>query len=125
MAANSDEIFKALVRGRRAINGGLDDAGDDIVEGIQRTLSTPYPGPSAPGSAPHRRTGRLQRQIDAQGARGLSITIVFRAFYARFLEFGTRKMAKRPFIRIFMIRQGGFYVGKRVGDAIVRAERKG
>lgn len=55
---------------------------------------------SAPGEAPASDTGALVRSIrvDHQPGTGRA-SVVVAADYAGYLEFGTRKMAPRPFIR--------------------------
>lgn len=63
---------------------------------------------SAPGEPPARQTGRLQESIavtkraspfDLASEMGPRDQAFRRAFYPAFLEFGTRNMAPRPFMR--------------------------
>lgn len=77
---------------------------------------------SAPGEFPNTDTGALVRSMrwEDQG----SFKVIWGAFirYAKFLEFGTSRMAARPFIRpTFKL----FYpkASKRVGDAVSAALR--
>lgn len=54
---------------------------------------------SAPGEAPANRSGRLLSTIEPTvDEQGLSVSITASTVYAKFLEFGTRKMAARPFM---------------------------
>jgi len=60
---------------------------------------------SAPGAPPLRRTGLLRKEIKhavsaRQSRKEITIKIgpTFRAFYGRFLQFGTRFSAARPFV---------------------------
>ncbi len=85
---------------------GLDDAMEFLQDQTQEALSIAYPPPSSPGEYPHRRTGNLQRNVDKHeaeiqgpflvGAVGVDLGKVD---YAGHLEFGTSKMAARPFLR--------------------------
>jgi phage gpG-like protein len=52
---------------------------------------------SAPGEAPATDTGRLANSLRAD-IQGVRATVFTNLEYAPFLEFGTRKMAARPFL---------------------------
>lgn len=55
---------------------------------------------SAPGEPPASDTGALVASVYAEPvADELSVVVVVRKAYAAFLEFGTRLMAARPFVR--------------------------
>lgn len=57
---------------------------------------------SAPGEAPRKRTGTLQKSVASEvsiGADELVIRVGSNVPYARFLEYGTAKMAARPWLR--------------------------
>jgi len=54
---------------------------------------------SAPGEAPMSDTGRLANSIVFDTVGPLTATVGARAVYAAWLEYGTRKMAPRPFMR--------------------------
>lgn len=55
---------------------------------------------SAPGESPATDTGALVRSIRVDHQPGSGVAdVVAAARYAAFLEFGTRKMAARPFLR--------------------------
>lgn len=71
-----------------------------LEHNVKTRLGTPYPPASRPGQPPHRRTGALQRSVHAT-ARMINqfrvrIAVTVAAFYAQFLQRGTRRMARRP-----------------------------
>lgn len=55
--------------------------------------------PSAPGEAPNRDTGNLQAHIEATNPKNLVAQVTSSADYAAALEFGTSKMAARPYMK--------------------------
>jgi HK97 gp10 family phage protein len=55
--------------------------------------------PSAPGSAPNQDTGRLADNIEVTQVGNLRVLIASTAPYSAALEYGTSKMAERPFMR--------------------------
>jgi hypothetical protein len=86
--------------GRRLALAGLDLAGRAMVYQIRHSISTAFPPPSAPWTPPHRRTGTLSGSIRYYVDRtGLVLHVVAGAPYSSFLEFGTSRMAPRPFLR--------------------------
>lgn len=54
---------------------------------------------SSPGEAPNNDTGILMRNIEAVRTGRVSAEVRSQAPYAAFLEFGTSKMAERPYMR--------------------------
>lgn len=54
---------------------------------------------SAPGQAPMSDTGRLASSIEFDQIGPLTATVGSNLIYAKWLEYGTRKMAPRPFFR--------------------------
>lgn len=62
---------------------------------------TVYPHPSAPGEAPRKRTGWLQRnvkyELDRAGLRA-SVGVTRNAAYGIYLELGTARVAARPWL---------------------------
>ena len=70
-------------------------------------------GRSRPGEPPRRETGLLKRSIRAQKEDDLIYSVAPRDIgtsrgtsvedYGRYLEFGTTKMAKRPFLRVSLL----------------------
>lgn len=55
---------------------------------------------SAPGEPPANRTGRLLRSVGYRASGSHTLQVGEDAFYARWLEEGTRKMAPRPHVRV-------------------------
>jgi HK97 gp10 family phage protein len=55
--------------------------------------------PSVPGEPPNRDTGNLQAHLETTNPRPLVAEVRSEAEYAAPLEFGTSKMAARPYIR--------------------------
>lgn len=54
---------------------------------------------SAPGEPPNRDTGTLQANLEALSTGALKAEVRSSARYARALEFGTSRMAARPYMR--------------------------
>lgn len=55
--------------------------------------------PSAPGEPPNRDTGQLDQSVIARRRGRVRSEVSANAPYALFLEFGTSRMAERPFMR--------------------------
>ncbi len=73
-----------------------------LERNVKARIGTSFPPASRPGRPPHRRTGALQRGVHG-AARVLNnfrvrVELTVAAFYAPFLQRGTRRMAARPFI---------------------------
>lgn len=61
--------------------------------------------PSLPGQPPNADTHRLDLSLDTVlNESRLSVSVVSRAPYGAFLEFGTSKMAARPYLRPALLR---------------------
>jgi len=79
---------------------------------------------SAPGEAPANLTGRLQSSIRASFSQnGLSAEIGTNVKYGKFLEFGTSKMAARPFLLPAFVQVRRVFV-ERIREAIRRNSRR-
>jgi hypothetical protein len=69
-------------------------------------IDTPYPPASKPGNPPHRRTGNLEAGIEhAESPDGLEMTLTSKRVggdprVPMYLEYGTSKMAPRPYMRV-------------------------
>jgi HK97 gp10 family phage protein len=88
------ELRKAVAEAAEAIR---DDAIKSLRSGGSRTAKGRA---SAPGEPPARQSGRLQRSIVVElDPSRPSAKVIATADYARALEFGTRRMAARPFLR--------------------------
>jgi len=86
---------------RRRVNTIIAVTGAETRETIIGSITafdTPVDGPSAPGEPPHRDEGPLSRSIRLFQSNVMWI-IGSPLEYARWLEFGTRNMAARPFLR--------------------------
>ena len=103
-------VHKArLARMRRAIRNEADlqlwNAGElvriDAQESIRRgAISGAGHVPSAPGEPPNADTHNLDLSIDTRiNPSKKSVSVVARARYAAAQEFGTSKMAARPYLR--------------------------
>jgi HK97 gp10 family phage protein len=101
-----------IVRGVASLRRKLARLPDDVAEGVRREIRTGAiqvlaemraraPVSAFPSHPSHVRD-QLEARISKNGLRarvGLMGAAFRRTyFYARYLEFGTRKMAKRPFI---------------------------
>lgn len=94
-ATNTGAIADALTNERKAVPIGVKAAAEPIQAFIEAKVSIPYPPASAPGTPAHMRTGKYRRGWNVK-ARDVTLTITNPVKYAVFLEFGTRKMSKRP-----------------------------
>lgn len=92
---NTGEIANALANERKAVPVGVKAAAEPIQAYLEAKVSTPYPPPSAPNTPAHLRTGRYMRAWQAR-PKDVTLTISNTVRYARFLEFGTKYMVKRP-----------------------------
>lgn len=83
---------------RTAANEALRDVGEDLTAAIKRALGSS--AVSKPGSPPGDPTGglaaALSAAVDAETSR---LRITAASPHALFIEYGTRRMAARPFLR--------------------------
>jgi hypothetical protein len=93
--SNEGAILNALTAAEHAVPVGVTAAAKPIETYIKAKVSIPYPPPSKPGSPPHRRTGRFQRNWRVRGL-GKTLQIRNHTYYGPFLEAGTSIMAARP-----------------------------
>lgn len=66
---------------------------------IQNAIQGAGHVPSAPGEPPNRDTGTLDRNVEARRTGELTAEALSQAPYSAALEFGTSRMAERPFMR--------------------------
>ena len=85
-------VGRALFAGGEAIKA---EAQHSITEGA---VSGANHVPSAPGQPPNEDTGTLRRNITVTQIGPLHVRVASNAPYSAFLEFGTSKMAARPFM---------------------------
>lgn len=78
---------------------------------------------SAPGQAPASNTGRLANSIIGKMKGRLHAEISATTHYARFLEFGTRFIKRRPFMAPALMKNKDF-IEKRITIAIKKALKK-
>jgi hypothetical protein len=83
-------------RMKRAIERAKPIIAREMAEDIAETLVGKYPPASQPDTTPHNRTFTLKGSIKGV-VRGGKIRLQM-ARYGVYLEKGTRKMAKRPFV---------------------------
>lgn len=81
----------------------LRDGGQAVKEALRASLPAGTGQPSAPGGVPYSQTGELQSKIQAtvqplmlNEPVTLRVYVTRKGFYGRMLEFGTSKMAARP-----------------------------
>lgn len=86
----------------KRLGKNLDEAAEHLVAVIKRDLSKPQP-PSQPFEPPHMRSGDLRDSITydkpSKLVRRIRVGKPKSLHYAKYLEFGTVKMAPRPFLR--------------------------
>lgn len=91
-AAMVSEVGKALFVAGNRIQVA---AQKSITEG---SVSGAFHVPSLPGEPPNADTHTLDRQIETVQVEPLKVEVSSNAPYAAFLEFGTSKMAARPYM---------------------------
>jgi hypothetical protein len=75
---------------------------------VANSIDEPYPPASSPGNPPHRRTGNLRAGVEhTEDSSGTETTISSARAQGDprvpvYLEFGTHKMAARPYMRPVM-----------------------
>lgn len=93
LRSNTDTLGKMIFAAADAIKT---DARLSITAG---SVSGAGHVPSKPGEPPKRDTGHLDTNIEAYRTGPLSAEVRSQAEYAAHLEFGTSKMAARPYMR--------------------------
>jgi HK97 gp10 family phage protein len=91
-AATVQKVGQALFAGGEIIRA---EAAHLITEGA---VSGKYHVPSLPGEPPNEDTGVLRANIETTQVEPLRIEVTSNAPYAVALEFGTSKMAARPYM---------------------------
>lgn len=93
---NGAKLLKGMEAG---LARGVFKGAQIVRERIQTNISVVGPPHSMPGEFPHLITGRLQDSVKIVGnAKKMEAKVVVEAPHAVWLEFGTSKMAPRPFI---------------------------
>jgi HK97 gp10 family phage protein len=96
--------------------------GDDIVAVFKNTGRNGSHTASAPGEAPASDTGRLAGSITAEKKGPLLWDVGTDVKYGRFLEFGTMKIAERPWLRPAIEKNRALF-RKRIVVAIEKASQ--
>ena len=89
---------------KRGLENALYEIGQDVVDETRKLIiNGPKTGrmygrhqASAPGEAPANKTGKLAKSGDYKVRNWQEMIVGETAFYAKFLEDGTRKMKPRP-----------------------------
>lgn len=103
--ATTDIFRKAQELLQARVKPAFADGVHAVTGGIKQDLAINYPPASTPGNPPARRTGSLQDGIadDIRADGTLATVYSNRAFGSEdvpvWLEFGTKKMAPRPYMR--------------------------
>lgn len=129
-----DKHVKRLQNMRKAarqVTGALYAAGQDIELDAERSItegSVSGAGhvPSLPGQPPNRDTGHLDTNIETtvEAQNPPTVHVTSHAEYSAALEYGTSKMAERPFLRTATEKNRKKVSGK-VADAVRITIRRG
>ncbi len=106
----SNLLGQIPARLRASVDAQLTAIGEDGEEALKQSLEGPRSGriykrgsgthqASAPGEAPATDIGTLANSIQHRRLRPLQHEVAIGAEYAAALEFGTGRMAARPFVR--------------------------
>lgn len=87
-----------------AVNAALFECADAVRAEAHHSISAGSQSgkghkPSAPGEPPHRDTGNLQANIETSQPAPLTARVTSSAKHAAAMEFGTSKVAARPYLR--------------------------
>ena len=95
---NIDKISRDI---KTKLTYAMRNVGRKSVNIIKKSIAIDYPPASDPGEPPHKRTGLLYRSI-ATGTQTIGNEITLNLTVdtpcAAYLEYGTRKMAARPYV---------------------------
>lgn len=80
------------------IVAAMDLAGADVWLAITDEISAAYPPASAPGTPPHKRSGKLQSEVTWRVDPDGTLTMISPTPYAGYLRDGTGAMAARDFM---------------------------
>ena len=79
----------------------VDLAARDLRDFAREQLSVPFPPSGEDGGWPHKRIGHLRRNVQAETDRKAAYARVgTNVLYGRYLELGTRRMARRPWLSL-------------------------
>jgi hypothetical protein len=96
---NGDAFFAGV---RERISTNVGKAANSLRDSAKKLISIQGPPRSLPGEPPHIDTGRLIASVQAIGPAEqgdvIFATVGTDVFYGRLLEFGTRRVAARPWL---------------------------
>lgn len=96
---NGEQFFASV---RERITRNVGKAATELREDYRTLIGIQGPPRSKPGEPPHRDTGDLQASLEVNGPAEQGDMIVAsigtRLAYGAYLEFGTSKMAARPWL---------------------------
>lgn len=82
---------------------GVEKASQMLVRDVRQALNREWPPASLPGEYPRKRTGNLRKEIeywmDTESRAAAWVGATVDAQYWSDLEYGTKRMAARPFLR--------------------------
>lgn len=89
---------RILKRTRDATRQAMRIVKVEMADALKKVVSKAYPPPSRPGRSPHKRTGNLQESIRVTyNERDQTLNVNMQG-YGFYLESGTRRMDRRPFV---------------------------
>ncbi len=92
----------------QALDDIAESAAGEVQHGLQHSLGIGPHARSVPGAPPADPKGRLAAAVTAaRAADGTGTSVTVDLPFARDLEFGTAKVAARPFLRPAMLRSAG------------------
>jgi HK97 gp10 family phage protein len=92
--------LKTERKAKELCNKGIGQKGEAGRDSAGRFTAAPViKQASKPGEPPRKRTGNLQNSIKTEVLTMVQVLVGPTVYYGKFLEFGTRKMAARPFMR--------------------------
>jgi HK97 gp10 family phage protein len=116
MSLNGQQWLAAFHRRLQNANAVVAEEGLEI---LKESVSEPYPPASSADMPPHMRTGELLEGLKATHTEN-SITFISTATYSGYLEYGTHKMAPRPFMRPHQL-----YMKRHYKEMLERILKKG
>lgn len=83
---------------KREMKNRVTRAGITVSRYAKELVSVAGPAPSRPGSPPHKQTGRLRMGINWSLKDDGTVHVNSSVKYGKYLDFGTRRMAARPWL---------------------------
>ncbi len=92
-------LVDLLAKLEQILNDRLEKAENFLTHHIENKISIQGPPRSLPGNPPHKDTGKLHKDVLGFVKPPFKAQIIVTLPYAPMLEYGTSKMAPRPFMR--------------------------